>query len=82
MRECKCKTCEYMFQYFTQGAHPKRKAVWCKGDEEYIEKYFNEHKINKAKGFIGFHNVYKKDFPVTKTPKWCPLNAIKHEGLK
>lgn len=48
-------------------------SVYCEHpDQEYIVQYFDTHRISKMPGFIGFINS-KREFPIKKYPKWCPL---------
>lgn len=70
-----CKECPHkkVLQRFPNTT----KDVWCcHQDQEYVRLYFKEHKIRKAEGFIGFVNS-KGDFPIKKSPKWCPLKKEK-----
>ena len=54
--------------------------VYCEHpDKQYIRDYYAENRINRAEGFIGFINS-KGDFPIKKSPKWCPLKVERSEG--
>lgn len=65
--KCKCITCGYCKKIFKE----KNYNVYCTENSGKINKYFNEHKIAKMPGFIGYT---KRDvFPIKRTPKWCPL---------
>ena len=72
MAECKCITCEHCFKWCTG----KQTQISCKGDRDIIYQYWQEHKIKKDFGFIGF--MKEGVFPIKKTPKWCP-KAIKEK---
>ena len=72
MTECKCVNCSNCKHYRTNW-RSSRTEVFCRAEnQEYINKYFTEHKIKKMPGFIGYAN--RDVFPVKRTPKWCPLN--------
>ena len=51
----------------------KTKEVFCNHPNgKYIDAYFKQHNISKYPSFLGYINA-KGDFPVKKSPKWCPL---------
>lgn len=66
-----CKDCPHKKVYRKYGN--KTASVYCEHPcQEHIIKYFNECRIQKMAGFIGFVNS-KGEFPIKKSPKWCPL---------
>lgn len=66
-----CKECPHRREINRFGNTTSE--VWCKHpDYDFIYKYFKEHNISKAVGFIGFVNS-KGVFPIKKSPKWCPF---------
>ena len=70
-----CKECPHKVEFRSYGN--KTKEVFCEHhDKEYINEYFKQHGISKFPSFLGYVNS-KGDFPVKKSPKWCPL---KKEG--
>ena len=70
-----CKDCPYKQEFRRNGNSTKE--VMCRHpDYEYIHEYFETHQIRKYYGFLGFINS-KGDFPVKKSPKWCPLKKEK-----
>lgn len=71
MAEMICKECPYKREY--QKGYNTTKEVMCRHpDTDYIHSYFEEHRIRKFEGFIGFVNS-NGDFPIKTAPKWCPL---------
>lgn len=69
MSVCRCQTCPYQKGYRKPGN--SRTSYHCKHpDERYIRDYFNEHKIKKMPGFLGFGHG---QLPLKRTVKWCPL---------
>ena len=68
-----CKTCKYKREYFSPNSRLPMRHVWCDADYTYIHEYFVAHKIKKIEGYIGIYNINKEEFPLKKTPKWCPL---------
>ena len=66
-----CKECKYA-QVFSKGTNA-RKDVYCEHpNQEYIYKYFEENRIQKMPCFLGFTSI-KGEFPIKRSPKWCPL---------
>lgn len=72
---CQCNHCEYCKSYQTKGnKFAKRTAYHCKHpDQKAIKQFFDEHKMIKMIGFIGFSKT-DGGFPIKRTPKWCPIN--------
>lgn len=71
MREIVCKECPYKKEY-RRNFNTTKEVMCDHPDREYIHNYFEEHNIRKFERFIGFVNS-KGEFPVKKSPKWCPL---------
>ena len=68
MSVCRCQTCPYMSAYRKPGN--SRTRYLCKhSDQRYIQDYFNEHKIKKMPGFLGYGHG---QLPLKRTVKWCP----------
>lgn len=66
-----CKVCPYKREIHLSGNSTKQ--VYCEyPDKDYIRQFFKKHGISKMEGFLGFINS-KGDFPIKKSPKWCPL---------
>jgi hypothetical protein len=74
MNECeRCQYCHGYKSYANRQA--KRTAYYCRHpDQQRIKKYFDDHKILKTPGFIGFTKP-DAGFPIKNTPKWCPKAA-------
>lgn len=72
MNKCECDKCEYCLGL----KHDTRKGFHCKHpNQNHINDYFKEKKIQKMPGFIGFGENFA-DVPKNKTtPKWCPKKA-------
>lgn len=69
---CRCEKCPHKDWYWGKG------QICRNPNKEKITKYFEEHKINKMPGFIGFIKA-DGSFPVKRTPKWCPLEGGEQE---
>lgn len=70
-----CKDCRYKRE--SQRFGNRTKSVTCENpNKEYIRDYFEKNRISKMEGFLGFIDT-KGNFPVKKSPKWCPLKAEK-----
>lgn len=75
MSKCDCMNCEYLGSYKKVGN--VRTTYRCRhSDQSYILRYFLEHGIFYAPGFLGFG---KEGFPRKTTPKWCPLRKERAE---
>lgn len=73
-----CKECPYKKEFQRYGNATS--AVSCEHpNKEHINQYFKEHGIQKMQGFLGFTNC-KGDFPIKKSPKWCPLKIAEKGG--
>lgn len=67
----KCSECEYCKELRPAGN--TRSNFMCKHpDDVYIRKYFEEHKITKMHGFIGFGKRFSDVPPIKTSPAWCP----------
>lgn len=67
----KCSECEHCIGRRPNGN--RSKSFWCyHPDQEHISKYYKEHKVTKAEGFIGFGKAWDEEVPVKTSPGWCP----------
>ena len=67
----KCSECEYCRESRPIGN--TRSNFTCEHpDNEYIRKYYREHRLTKAEGFIGFGMRYSEEVPIKTSPAWCP----------
>ena len=70
MSMCRCPTCQNLKCYRKVGN--SRTEYYCgHPDQRYIRDYFNEHKIKKMPGFLGFGHG---QLPLKRAVKWCPLD--------
>lgn len=70
----KCSECEYCKGYSKGYAH--RKQFYCEHEnQQYINSYFESHKISKKPGFIAFSAVYGCKPTIKTSPAWCPKKA-------
>ena len=66
-----CKECSYKREFRRVGN--RTVSVTCEHpNKEYIRNYFKQNDIHKMEGFLGFIDS-KGNFPIKKSPKWCPL---------
>jgi len=73
--DARCINCKYCMGYKTSASvlQHARTGYHCQHpNQKYIIDYFEEHKIQKQHGFIGFSKT-DRSFPVKRTPKWCPI---------
>lgn len=71
-----CINCKYSQAYRKPGN--SRYEYRCKHpDQKYIIDYFEEHKIQKLQGFLGF--AKPGEFPVKTAPKWCPMRKEQNQ---
>ena len=71
----KCSECEYCREYRKIGN--TRSSFTCgHPDGEYIRKYFQEHRISKMEGFIGYGKSFSEEFPIKTSPAWCPMRKM------
>ena len=68
MSVCRCQTCHHMKGYRKPG-NSRTSYRCCHPDQRYIRDYFNEHKIKKMPGFLGYGHG---QLPLKRTVKWCP----------
>ena len=70
----KCADCEHCKSFRPVGN--TRSNFSCEHpDREYIRRYYEEHKIYKMEGFIGFGTKFSEEVPIKTSPKWCPKKA-------
>nr|DAH23222.1 MAG TPA: hypothetical protein [Caudoviricetes sp.] len=70
----RCAECEYC-KDFRRFANT-RGSFFCEHpDQRYINQYFEEHKILKMQGFIGFGKRYEDKPSIKTSPAWCPKKA-------
>lgn len=68
----KCSECEYCIGY--QNDYATRTGFHCEmpNSVDYIRRYFEEHRIQKMEGFIGFSKPYESKPQIKTSPAWCP----------
>ncbi len=72
----KCADCECCKDL--RGFGNTRGSFYCEHhNNDYISKYFKEHKISKMQGFIGFGKRYENKPDIKTSPAWCPKKARK-----
>lgn len=80
----KCADCGYCKDIRNLGN--TRGSFHCEHpDQDYINNYFKEHKIQKMPGFIGFGEKFKNVPSIKTSPAWCPKKAVgnnKKRGIK
>ncbi len=75
----RCSECKYCG--FLSSLRGTRNTFHCgHPDGSYINRYFMEHGIRKAPGFLGFGKPYSRKVPLKTSPAWCPLKQEK-EGI-
>ncbi|WP_300823032.1 hypothetical protein [uncultured Acetatifactor sp.] len=75
----RCKDCEYCKDFRKVGN--TRASFSCEHpNQKYILNYFNEHRIQKMPGFLGYGKPYSREVPIKTSPAWCPKK--KKEGRK
>lgn len=67
----RCSECEFCKELRKIG-NTRSEFVCAHPDEEHIRKYFEDHKIKKMPGFIGFSKAYSHEVPVKTSQAWCP----------
>ena len=76
MNNCECDRCEHCKGY----RRNTRKNFHCEHpNQRYIYDYFQEHKIQKMPGFIGYGYAFIGVPDNKTTPKWCPKKGEEHE---
>ena len=77
MESCKCPTCFYLLTRHKFGT--VRTECRCgHPDKRFIDEFFESHKLQKEPGFICFR--HPGEFPLKRTPKWCPRKRSAEEG--
>ena len=67
----RCSECEHCKEFRKIGN--TRSDFTCEHpDGEYITKYYQEHRITKMPGFIGFGRPFREEVPIKTSPAWCP----------
>lgn len=67
----KCSECEFCKSIRPYGN--SRSAFSCNHpDQNYIERYFREHKISKFPGFLNFGKAWSDEVPLKTSPALCP----------
>lgn len=65
----RCSECEHCKEFISW--RNKRSEFSCEHpDQEYIGRYFKEHNIRKAEGFLNFGKP--GEVPLKTSPAWCP----------
>ena len=71
----KCRDCKYL------EARKKRSGsvgYWCgHPDDKHVSKYFREHQLQKASGFLCYAAYYTLEPTIKTSPAWCPLKRRK-----
>lgn len=75
----KCVECEHCREYRKLGN--ERSEFTCKHPRQrYIIDYFENHRIQKMPGFIGFGERFKDKPSIKTSPAWCPKKAEVENG--
>lgn len=67
----KCSECDYCSGLRRFGN--TRTSFTCSHpDHGYIRNYFNEKRMSKMPGFLGYGASYSDVVPIKTAPAWCP----------
>lgn len=70
----KCDGCRYCEGIRRTGN--TRTSFRCEHpNKDYITNYFNEKRIHKMHGFLGFGKTFSDKVPIKTSPAWCPKKA-------
>lgn len=67
----RCSECTYCKEFRKYGN--TRSNFFCEHpDQNYIYDYFEENRMVKMPGFLGFGEKWSHDVPLKTSPRWCP----------
>lgn len=70
-KNIKCSECRHCRGYKKPGN--TRSSFACEHpDTDYIRKYFQERRIKKMEGFLGYGEPFSEECPIKTSPAWCP----------
>lgn len=72
----KCSECEYCRSLRPYG---NRRSTFSCGhpDQNYINDYFKEHRLQKMPGFLDYGKAWSDEVPIKTSPAWCPKKRKK-----
>lgn len=69
----KCFECGLCEMYRGSYGMFSRGRFYCDHpDQDYINEFFNEHRLSSRPGFICYGTVGSDDIPLKTSPRWCP----------
>ncbi len=72
--DIKCSECDFCKEF--RPWNNTRSNFYCEHpNQDYINKYFKEHKIRSSEGFLGYGKAWSHDVPLKTSPEWCPKKA-------